>query len=59
MEGSGATIGVLYLGYRGPLVTAYYSGYDHFPPVANGWGTTHPIPDMAPQHLVEEQGPPT
>jgi hypothetical protein len=46
-------------GYHGSPVTAQKSGYDRFPPVANSWGTTHPILDMAPQLLVKEDGPPT
>jgi hypothetical protein len=41
-------VGVLYPRYRWSLVTAQNSGYDRFPPVANGWGTTHSVPDMAP-----------
>jgi hypothetical protein len=27
--------------------------------VANGWGTKHPILDIVPPLLVEEEGPPT
>jgi hypothetical protein len=58
MEGSGVTVRVLYLGYRGSPVTAQNLGYDDFPLAANGWGTLHPIPDMAPPLLAEEDGPP-
>jgi hypothetical protein len=35
------------------------SGYDRFPPVANGWGMIHPIPDKALALLDEEEVPPT
>jgi hypothetical protein len=38
------TVGVIYPVYRGPLVMAQNSGYDRFPPTANGWGTKYPIP---------------
>jgi hypothetical protein len=41
-------VGVKYLGYYGPLIMTQNSGYDRFPPVANGWETIHPIPDKAP-----------
>jgi hypothetical protein len=33
-----------YPGYRGPPVMAQTSGYDRFPPAANGWGIIHPVP---------------
>jgi hypothetical protein len=47
---------VLYPGYRGQPVTAHNSRYVRFPPTTNGWGTTHPIPDMARPLLAEEEG---
>jgi hypothetical protein len=56
MEGSGPTIGVLYPGYRGSLVTAQNSGYNRFPLAANDWETMHPIPDIAPPLQGEEEG---
>jgi hypothetical protein len=34
------------------------SGYDPFPPAADGWETKHPIPDMVQPLLTEEEGPP-
>jgi hypothetical protein len=42
-----------------PTVTYEYqnSGYYQFPLAANGWGTIHPIPDMAPPLLAKEEGP--
>jgi hypothetical protein len=52
-------VGVLYPGYRRPLVTAQKSRYNRFPTAANNWGTKYPIPDMAPPLLDEEEGPPT
>jgi hypothetical protein len=39
---------VQYPGYRGSPVMAQKSRYDWFPLAANGWGTIHPISDMAP-----------
>jgi hypothetical protein len=42
-RGLGATVGVMYPEYHGPLVTAQNSGYDWFPLAANGSGTIHPI----------------
>jgi hypothetical protein len=45
--------------YLGPPGTAHKSGYDQFPLAANGHGTMHPIPDMAPLLLAEEEVPPT
>jgi hypothetical protein len=54
MKGSRAIVGVLYLGYRGMLVMTHYSGYERFPPAANGWRITYLIPDMAPPLLAEE-----
>jgi hypothetical protein len=59
MEGSGSTIRILYPGYCGSSVTAHKSRYGRFPPVASGWGTIHPIPDVAPPLLAREDGPPT
>ncbi len=50
-RGLGATVGVMYLGYRGLPVTAQNSGYDWFPPMANGWGTIHPVPGNGPTTL--------
>jgi hypothetical protein len=35
------------------------SRYDWFPPAANGWRIIHPISDMAPPLLAEEEGSPT
>jgi hypothetical protein len=58
-EGLGATIRVLYPGYRGSSVTAQKSGFDRFPPVTHGWGTNQPIPDKVPPLLSEEEWPPT
>jgi hypothetical protein len=40
------------------VVVAQNSRYDQFPPAANSWGIIHHIPDIAPQLLVEEEGPP-
>jgi hypothetical protein len=54
-----SSVRVYYPGYRGPLVTTQNSGYDWFPPVTNGWGTIHPIPDMTLPLLAEEEGPGT
>jgi hypothetical protein len=59
MEGSGATVGVIYPGYCGSPVIAQKSRYDRFPPVTNGWRTMHLVLDMAPPLLAEEEGPPT
>jgi hypothetical protein len=59
VNGSGATVGILYPGYHGPPVMAHKSGYDRFCPMANGWGTLHPVPDVAPPLLAEEEGPMT
>jgi hypothetical protein len=53
------TVRALYPGYHELLVTDKNSGYDRLPPAANGWGTIHPIQDMAPPLLAEEEGPPT
>jgi hypothetical protein len=52
----GATVRVLYHGYCGSPITAQDSGYDQFPPATNGEGTKHPISDMAPPLLAEEDG---
>jgi hypothetical protein len=38
------------------MVTAQNFGYDRFPPTANGWETTHPIPDKASPLQAEEEG---
>jgi hypothetical protein len=59
MEASGATIMVLYPGYRGSPVMTQESGYDRFPLGVNSWGTKYPVPDMTPPLLAEEEGPPT
>jgi hypothetical protein len=59
MEGMGTIIGVWYLGNYGSPVTAQNYGYDHFLLAANGYGTIHPIPNMAPPLPAEEEGPPT
>jgi hypothetical protein len=58
-EGSGATIVVLYPGYRGLPIMAQKSGYDRFPPTAHSWETKHPVLDMVPPLLAKEEGPPT
>jgi hypothetical protein len=58
MKGSGATIRVLYPGYRGSPVTAQEFGYDRFPPTTNDWGTMHPVPDTTPPLLCKEDRPP-
>jgi hypothetical protein len=50
---------VLYPGYRRLSAMTQKSGYDCFPPVANGWGTKYPILDMAPPLLTEDEGSPT
>jgi hypothetical protein len=50
---------VIYPGYHGPLVTTQNSRNDQFTPVANRWGTIHPIPGNNPSLQVEEEGPPT
>jgi hypothetical protein len=34
------------------------SRYYRFPRAANDWRMTHPIPDMTPLLLAEEEGPP-
>jgi hypothetical protein len=49
----------LYPGCPRSPVMAQNSGYDWFAPVANGWGTIHPIPDVARPLLAREEGPPT
>jgi hypothetical protein len=59
MECSGATVEIMYPGYRGLPGTTQKSGYDLFPQAANGWETMHHVSDMAPQFLPEEEGPPT
>jgi hypothetical protein len=58
-EGSEATIEVLYPWYHRPLFMTHKSGCGWFPRAGNGWGTTHPIPDMAPPLLAEEERLPT
>jgi hypothetical protein len=46
-----------------PAVTYEYLFYlpssDWFPLAGNGWGTIHPVLDMAPPLLAEVDGPPT
>jgi hypothetical protein len=37
------SVEVIYPGYCRPQVMAKISGYDRFPPAANGWGIIHPI----------------
>jgi hypothetical protein len=59
MEGSVATVEVLYPGYRRSPVTTQKSRYDQFPRVTHCWGTKHPIPDKDHPLLAEEAGPPT
>jgi hypothetical protein len=56
MEGSGATVGILYIG---SLVMPQKPGYDQFPPVPNGWGMKHHVPDKVPPLLAKDEGPPT
>jgi hypothetical protein len=57
MEGSGATIEVLYPGYRRPLITApKHLDMTILPPGANDWGVTHPIPGRVRPLLVEGEG---
>jgi hypothetical protein len=41
----------IYPGYYMPSVTTQNSGSDQFSPVANGWGTIHPIPGHGPTTL--------
>jgi hypothetical protein len=48
MEGSWATVGVIYLDYRGSSVTTQNSEYDQLPLAANDWGTIHLIPGNDP-----------
>jgi hypothetical protein len=39
------TVGVLYLGYHGPLVmTQKNLDMTGLPPAANSWGATNPVP---------------
>jgi hypothetical protein len=49
-------------GCRGlvPRVDGYgpNSRYDQFRPVGNDWGIIHPVPNIAPPLLPEEEGPP-
>jgi hypothetical protein len=52
-------VGVKYPGYRRSPVKAQNSEYDWFPPAANDWGITHPIPNRAPPLQAEEEGSPT
>jgi hypothetical protein len=47
-RGLRATIRVMYLGYHGLPVMDQNSGYDQFPPAANGQGTIHPVPENGP-----------
>jgi hypothetical protein len=49
---------VKYPWYRGLPVTSQNYEYDWFYSAANSWGTIHPVPDMAPPLLAEEEGPP-
>jgi hypothetical protein len=53
------SVSVKYPGYYGPSVMAQIFGYNRFPPAANGWGTIHPVLNMTPPLLAEEEGPPT
>jgi hypothetical protein len=48
LTGRTICVRVLYLGYHGALVIAPKSVYDQFNPVANNWGTNHPVPDVGP-----------
>ncbi len=49
----------MYPGYFGLIVMTQNFGYDRFSLAANGWGTMHPVLDMAPPLLVEEEETPT
>jgi hypothetical protein len=51
-------VGVKYPGYHRPPVTTQNSRYDWFPPVANGWGAIHPVPDKALPLQAEVEEPP-
>jgi hypothetical protein len=51
-------IGAFYPRYREPSVMTQNSRYNRFPLVVNGWGTIHPVPDMAPPLLAKEEGAP-
>jgi hypothetical protein len=53
------SVRVLYPGYHGLPITIQNSGYDQFLPTANGWGTIHPVPDMAPPLQVVKERPAT
>jgi hypothetical protein len=55
-EGSWATVGVKYPRDRRTLVTAQNSRYKRFPPIANCWGTIHPILEKAPPLRAKEGG---
>jgi hypothetical protein len=39
------TVRVKYFGYHGSPVTIQNSAYEGFVPVANDWGTKHPVPE--------------
>jgi hypothetical protein len=54
MEGLGATIGVLYLGYHGSLITAQQPGYHQLLQQQDDWGANHPVPGMTPPLLARE-----
>jgi hypothetical protein len=59
LESAKDRLRVLYPGYCVSPVMTHNSGYDRFPPVVNGWETTHPILDTAPPLMAEGEGPPT
>jgi hypothetical protein len=44
-------VGEIYPWYSGPPIMAQNSGYDRFPPAANGWRTIHPVPGNDPTNL--------
>jgi hypothetical protein len=48
LEINNSFVGVMYLGYCVPPVTAQNSGYDRFLPVANDWGIIHHVPGNDP-----------
>jgi hypothetical protein len=49
----------LYSRYREPPIMAHNSRYGQFLSAVDSWRTIHPILDMTPPLLAEEEGPPT
>jgi hypothetical protein len=49
-------VGIIYLGYRRPPVTAQNFGYVRFPLAVNGCGTIHPVPGNGPTTPVSRGG---